>query len=144
MRGILFVFAVFVVLNASGQEPVDWEFSFDVELGDLKMKATIADGWHLYSQSVSEDIGPIPTAFEFFTNDSFYIIGHTIEPEPLTEYDSNFDGELNFFEKEAIFIQKIENVNAEFVNGNVTYMVCNGAMCLPPTDLEFTIQLNEQ
>ena len=43
-------------------EESDWEFSFDVELGDLKMKATIADGWHLYSQSVSEDIGPIPCA----------------------------------------------------------------------------------
>jgi thiol:disulfide interchange protein DsbD len=144
MRGILFVCAIFVALNSSSQEPVNWEFSFDNEFDNLTMKATLDEGWYLYSQSINEDIGPVPTAFQFIANESYQIIGNTIEPESLTKYDSNFNSELNFFEKEVVFEQKIENVDAEFVSGSVTYMVCNGMMCLPPTDLEFIIQLNKQ
>lgn len=124
------------------QDEVKWNFSFNSETSSIEIKAEIQEGWHLYSQNIDNDLGPIPTSFEFLTNENFKIVGETIEPKPIKEYDENFEGELDFFKTEVVFTQKIENISATTISGVVTFMVCNDVMCMPPVDLEFTITIN--
>ena len=52
--------------------------------------------------------------------------------------------ELRFFEKEAVFTQKVKVLGKEpvAVKGELEYMVCNDGQCLPPTVVEFDINLN--
>jgi thiol:disulfide interchange protein DsbD len=139
------LFLVFLIVTAFsfGQEKVQWSYSFDNELDIVEVKAVIAGGWHLYSQKIDNDLGPIPTSFSFEENDDYTLVGKTIEPESLKEYDENFEGELNFFKDEVIFKQKIKVERSTTVKGVVTFMVCNDTMCLPPTDIEFSIKINK-
>lgn len=142
MKGILIIISLFVSVLSYAQDEVKWNFSFNSETSSIEIKAEIQEGWHLYSQNIDNDLGPIPTSFEFLTNENFKIVGETIEPKPIKEYDENFEGELDFFKTEVVFTQKIENISATTISGVVTFMVCNDVMCMPPVDLEFTITIN--
>ena len=107
-----FLFAIILVfptlLFSQIFNPVEWEFSKEDLKGgeyELVFKASIEDGWYLYSQFVEDD-GPLPTTFTFFESDSYELIGTTQEGEPKQEYDPNFDMVLSYFTKEAILDRK--------------------------------------
>lgn len=124
--------------------PVEWEFSQE-DLGggeyNLIFKASIEDGWYLYSQFVEDD-GPLPTTFTFFESDSYELVGTTQEGEPKQEYDPNFDMVLSYFTKEAVFSQKVKAINADSkVDGELMFMVCDATQCLPPEYVDFTFTL---
>lgn len=127
--------------SVSAQDKVDWSYVFNPAAGEVQVTADIAEGWHLYSQHIDNEIGPIPTSFEFQENPAVEFIGSTKEPESIKEYDPNFEGELNFFKDEVTFVQKAKVKGATTIVGTVTYMVCNDTMCLPPVDEVFTINI---
>ena len=134
-----------VVVSAQIFNPVEWEFSqkqlSDTEI-ELQFKATIEDHWHLYSQHIEAD-GPVPTEFTFTTTDGFELVGNMQEGEPLEEFDPNFDMILKYFGNEAIFTQKVKVISAtDFkLDGNVYFMVCDEAQCLPPEEVEFSFDI---
>ena len=135
-----FVFILALLsFNTFGQEKVQWSFNFDNDSNIIQIKADIAEGWHLYSQHIDNEIGPVPTTIDFTDNEDIILIGTTEEPESLKEYDENFEGELNFFKDEVIFTQKVDVRKNSKLEGVVTFMVCNDTMCLPPVDKEFFI-----
>lgn len=140
-----FIFLVFIIVStlSYSQDKVEWAYSFDSESSTIQIKATIDEGWHLYSQHIDNEIGPVPTSISFENNDGVVLVGKTIEPESLKEFDENFEGELNFFKDEVVFTQKIKLKNSTTLNGVVTFMVCNDTMCLPPTDIDFSIKINK-
>ena len=142
MKGILIILSIFCTFSLFGQDKVHWEFSYNEESSSLVMKADIEEGWHLYSQVIDNEIGPVPTQFEFAESENYILEGSTVEPEPIKEYDQNFEGDLSFFKSQVEFTQKIKNIDASSVDGVVTYMVCNDTMCMPPVDVEFTITIN--
>lgn len=110
---------------------------------NLEMRAEIDEGWHLYSQVLPSDEGPIATEFTFKSSDNYELIGKVVEPKAKTEFDPNFDMDLNYFEHEVIFTQKVKPKapGALKVLGDVYFMVCDAEKCLPPeyVDLEFEI-----
>jgi thiol:disulfide interchange protein DsbD len=134
--------------NAQILEPVTWSTSVekvsDTEY-NLVSKATIEEGWHLYSQTVPED-GPIPTTFTYDDSEgNFKIIGNTTEEEGHTVEDPVFGMKIKFFEASAIFKQKIElSKDISTVDAIVEFMVCDDTKCLPPTevDLRYNIAKN--
>ncbi|MBT6651006.1 MAG: thiol:disulfide interchange protein, partial [Flavobacteriales bacterium] len=134
-----------VVVSAQIFNPVEWEFSqkqlSDTEI-ELQFKASIEDHWHLYSQHIEDD-GPVPTEFTFTTTDGFELVGNMQEGEPLEEFDPNFDMILKYFGNEAIFTQKVKVISAtDFkLDGNVYFMVCDEAQCLPPEEVEFSFDI---
>jgi thiol:disulfide interchange protein DsbD len=144
----LFIFAIFLSQTASSQifEPVKWQTSVekvsDSEY-DLISKATIDEGWHLYSQNVPDDDGPLPTNFNYTKTDSYELTGKTSEEEGKTVDDPVFKMKIKFFEDKAEFRQRIKVVNQELslVTGEVEFMVCDDKQCLPPSyiDLEFNL-----
>lgn len=108
---------------------------------NIEMTATIADGWHLYSQHISNEIGPVPTAFKFSTNENVTLSGDVKEPKAIQEYDENFEATLDFFKEKVTFQQKAEAKNTVEQEIIITYMVCNDVMCLPPVDQKFVVEI---
>lgn len=121
------------------QENVSWSLHYDNSSESIMIEADIAEGWHLYSQNIDENVGPIPTSFEFMGNTEIQILGKTTEPQSITKYDENFGGELSFFEDKVVFNQKVKVSNSTILKGIVTYMICNDEICLPPKEVEFEV-----
>jgi hypothetical protein len=137
---ILFIL-VLLTGFARTQEKVTWVVRYNAATNEVEFKATIADGWHLYSQHISNEIGPVPTTFLFNENATISWSGAVTEPTPIQEYDPNFEATLNFFKNEVIFKRKLAPGSKGVITGVITYMVCNDIMCLPPSDLPFSITL---
>lgn len=138
----LILFVSTFVLNA--QSVVKWSHSFNQKEGTIDIKADIQEGWHLYSQHVSAEIGPVPTSFFFAENGDVKLIGKVNEPKPEREYDENFEGLLDFFKGSVTFQQKVLAKKNTTLTYTVTYMVCDNTMCLPPVDETYSIELESR
>ena len=148
-RVILFLALIsFLFGGAQVLEPVKWETSVE-KISDteyqLISKATIDDGWHLYSQVVPQD-GPIPTTFTYDDSDGqFKIIGNTSEEEGHTIDDPVFQMEIKFFEKSATFKQKVTvSEDVASIDAFVEFMVCDDSRCLPPTEVDLSFKISEK
>ncbi|TNE77353.1 MAG: hypothetical protein EP333_00895 [Bacteroidetes bacterium] len=140
----LLILVSFITLTQSRlSAQIEWDFTFNAQTEEVELRAKLDEGWHLYSQRIENDLGPIPTSILFKTSDCFKLIGKTNEPESIQAYDPNFEGELNFFEHEVVFTQKVRTSPECKINGAVDYMICNETMCLPPTVVEFSIKIEE-
>lgn len=139
------LFSVFILSHmavAQIYDPIEW--SYDVrELNDheaeLRFTAIMEDDWHIYATDLPKDQGPIPTDFVFEKSSDYRLVGSLQSGEYITKYDPNFQMDLNFYEGTAVFRQKIKREASEDfkVKGELTYMVCNDEMCLPPEYLPF-------
>ena len=125
--------------------PVKWSTSVvavSESKYDLVVQASIESGWHLYSQNVPEN-GPIPTAFTFPKNSAYELVGKVSEETGKTVNDPIFNMKIKFFENKATFKQRINVLSKKAfkITGEVEFMVCDDANCLPPTyvDLNFNI-----
>ncbi|MEM9052103.1 MAG: protein-disulfide reductase DsbD domain-containing protein [Bacteroidota bacterium] len=142
---VLLWFLTFSVLQAQEiYEPVDWKFSVEETSdseADLVFSATIEDGWHVYATELPSDMGPIPTSVTLDESTDFKIMSGAKGGKYKTEYDPNFDMDLNYYDKSAEFRLPIERVSpSEFtVKGYLTFMVCNDEMCLPPEDVDISL-----
>jgi thiol:disulfide interchange protein DsbD len=146
-KALLFFITLFSTFSM-GQvyDPVDWEFG--VEYGEgadavLVFKAEIEAGWHVYATELPSDMGPIPTSVTLEESDDFEVVGKLSGGEYKTEYDPNFDMDLNFYDKEAEFKLPIKRLseNDFDAKGYLTFMVCNDEMCLPPEDLDIALRI---
>ena len=151
-----FVLIAFVGLQISlfGQgrpiptDPVKWTFSaknvFEGEY-DLYMVASIDKSWCIYSQFMKGDDGPVPTSFSFTPEDGFQPIGKTTEDGHRKEIDDPiFNMKVVKFEDNATFKQRVRvGKNQKFAKGFVTFMTCDGSVCLPPKDVPFAIELKK-
>ncbi|PCH52189.1 MAG: thiol:disulfide interchange protein [Flavobacteriaceae bacterium] len=148
----IILFLSLLILSISGfsqiHDPVKWLTSVekvsDTEY-NLIIKATVEEGWHLYSQNVPDD-GPIPTNFSFFPNEKFELVGNTSEEEGHTIDDPVFEMKIKYFENSAIFKQRIKthSNNAFSLKGEVEFMVCNDESCLPPTFKDLNFQISDK
>lgn len=139
MKILLVIFCLFSVY-AMSQNEIEWDVNFNEANNELRMNAHLSDGWHIYSQFMDENAGPIPTSFEI-TGEDIGLIGKVEEPEPTEVYDENFGSDIAYFSDEAIFIQKLKKDSKGIVNIEVVYMLCNDEGCLPPTVSKFEIEI---
>ncbi|WP_297806136.1 protein-disulfide reductase DsbD domain-containing protein, partial [uncultured Polaribacter sp.] len=138
---LIFLFLTFTLgIFSQIEDPLQWSTSVE-KVSDnefiLVSKATIEEGWHLYSQEVPED-GPIPTTFSFDTsNENFSLIGKTLEEKGHTVDDPVFEMKIKFFENSAIFKQRVKTTSdINTINGVVEFMVCDDTKCLAPTEVD--------
>ncbi len=142
---LIFFLAAFSV-HAQVYDPVDWTFEVENTGGntaDLVFSATIEEGWHVYATELPSDMGPIPTSVTLDKSADFKALGAPKGGKYKTEFDPNFDMDLNFYDKEAIFRLPIERISSSdfVVTGYLTFMVCNDEMCLPPEDLDLSMKV---
>jgi len=150
MKKILLAMAVMVIslsVRAQIESPVKWSYAakkISATEAMVYLKATIQDGWHIYSLNV-KDGGPIKTSFKFDASKDYTALGKPTEPKPIAKNDKNFNMTLTYFEKEVVFSQKIKlnSPNVTEVKGKLEYMTCNDHKCLPPDDINFTVPLGK-
>jgi thiol:disulfide interchange protein len=145
MKRILFVLAVifsFASLKGQVNDPVTWSFSYEKKGAndyELIFKATIQDGWHIYSVDVPKG-GPIATSFRFDSTGKYTLNGKPFEvTKPVEKMDEAFGFKIKTFSGSAEFRQKITTDSSGLsVNGTLTFAACNASTCTPPQDVEFS------
>jgi len=129
-------------LYAQVLQPVKWSYAAKKTRNDdavVFLKTEIEDGWHIYSTRQKDD-GPVKTSFTFKPLTGYSLQGKISEPMPVTKYEPSFAMNVHYFERSAIFQQKIKLKQTQVeVKGQLKFMVCNDQKCLPPEDLDFNI-----
>jgi DsbC/DsbD-like thiol-disulfide interchange protein len=123
-------------------QPVKWSYAAKkISKTDavLLIKATIDNGWHIYSTQQKEG-GPVKTSIDFTPSKDYALNGALAEPKPVTKMEQVFKMNVLYFEKSVIFQQKIKlKKDQTNIKGKVEYMVCNDKQCLPPDNIDFNI-----
>lgn len=144
LTGLLLLLSA-VTLNSQVLEPVTWSFRSE-KTGDntfeLVMTAEMEKNWHLYAMDL-EAGGPIPTSFTFEPGAGFTLSGKTVEvSKPEVKFDNSFSMNIGMHSGKAEFRQKVTVSRSPVtVKGYVTFMSCDDKQCLPPSDVEFAIEL---
>ena len=148
MRPLFLLFIGFLfVSNLQGQvlNPVKWSITSEHLGGEehnLIFTANMDDPWTVYSQFTSDE-GPYPTTITF-ESDGFEAIGKAVETGHKKEgFDKMFGVDVIKFlaDKPFIITQKVKAPSGTEVTGYLTFMTCNAEMCLPPNDVEFSLNL---
>ncbi len=140
---ILLIVFTCLSLTSLAQKEIAWVVTYNPESQSIEFTASIAKGWHLYSQHIADGAGPVATSFAFDELNGIKLKGKVEEPESIRKYDPSFEATLNYFEGKVIFVQHMLKTtkNASTITGSITYMLCNDTMCLPPVDAPFTIEI---
>ena len=150
---LLLIFAFGYLSPLAAQEfldPVKWDVSIEKQQGNeynILLKASIDDGWHLYSQKQfgEEFEGPIRTEITFNNSaETYELVGTTQEPDLKPIHDPVFDLDVIFFERKVTFIQPIKVINEKDLKiiVEVYYSVCDDEKCLPPDTKTFELGLS--
>ncbi|WP_276485064.1 protein-disulfide reductase DsbD domain-containing protein [Paraflavitalea pollutisoli] len=144
---LLLVLAVVGFAGAFAQEkPVNWTFTAKKiadKTYEVHLTATITGDWHIYSQNVGVD-GPVPTTFSFNKNPLLTVDGKPKELGKLIKKKEDvWDGVVNYYEHTVNFVQVVKVKGAAKTNlaGKVEYMVCNDEKCLPPAEINFSVNI---
>ena len=129
-------------------EPVKWNTSIHMLGGDsaeLVFKASINSNWHLYSQHLENDNGPIPTSFDFDPDSSIQFLDDMQEPKAISEYEKVFDMNVRFFKDSATFTRKVKILTSkgDTIKGKINFQACDNERCVFPQPLEFAIAVPE-
>lgn len=150
----LLVFWAFILLPLLSwgqikQNPAVWSFSLDkktANVGDVvtvNMKATIGDGWYVYSNDFKLDPGPNPAVITINPSDSYEAIGEAIPIGVKEKFEEIWPGNVRYFVGNALFKQKIKVLKTGrlSINGNLNYSTCStkDGTCLPPADAPFEL-----
>ena len=148
-----FVAWLFVSLTATAQirkDPTSWSVKVDkqsAKVGDVinvRIQATIADGWHMYSNDLNPDIGPVPTSFKFAKSDAYTLVGKPVPVGVDEVYEEVWGAKVRQFANKAAFIQKVKLLKPDATfTGTAEYQVCStkDGVCLPPTETEFSTEI---
>lgn len=152
-KKIFIVFALWAFCslsnNANAQIISGASWTFNVEQtspteATLVLIANIKEKFHIYSQFLNSNDGPLPTLFEFTPSKNFEPVGKTEEEKGHEIFDEAFQMKLITFEGTTAFRQKIKILmNEKFqITGKLSFMACDNRMCLPPEDVTFTFEIN--
>jgi thiol:disulfide interchange protein DsbD len=144
---LLSVFLFSIQINAQIITGAKWTFTAEQKNdkeATLIFKAKIKEKFHIYSQFLPSNDGPVPTSFSFKKNKNYTTVGKVEEGHAEEVFDQQFQMNVKFFADEAEFKQKIKiNSPEKFkVIGTLEYMACDDRMCLPPEPVDFEFVIN--
>ncbi|SMC54630.1 protein-disulfide reductase DsbD domain-containing protein [Pedobacter africanus] len=124
--------------------PAKWSYSAKKISGSeavIYLKATIEEGWHIYSVNQKPG-GPLKTTFSFSPSRDFILNGPTKEPMPISKFNETFGIQVSYFENEVVFQQSIKLKKPRpIIKGRVEFMACTDERCLSPEELGFSISV---
>lgn len=126
-------------------QPCHWSFTVEQSVSGeaiLVSTAKLDSGWHLYSQHIP-DKGP-QTKFAYDTLSTYTLLGDTEESKTSKEYNPYLEMEVLYFEKEAVFKQKVkvQSKNDFIITGTIDYMVCLTQCVLSDEEFSFNVKGN--
>jgi len=144
---LLFLLSVIgVSMQAQSAKQVQWAFNAKKiadKTYEVHMTAVIGSEYHLYAQNPGVE-GPLPTAFKFVTNPLAGLEGKIKEDGKLIKKKEEvWGGNVQYYEKTVDFVQVVKlrgNIKTNLA-GSVEFMVCNDSRCLPPSTVEFKVNI---
>lgn len=105
-------------------QPCHWLYTVEQSANGeaiLVSTARLDSGWHLYSQRISDK--RIATKFAYDSLSTYKLLGDTEEGKSSKKYDPYLETEVLYFEKEALFRQKIRvlSKNDFTIAGTIDY-----------------------
>ena len=144
MSTLLTLLCTAVALHAQMPEPIKCTTSWKVvndSVAELRIAATIDDGWHLYSTNLED--GPTAATLVVEAIEGAHL-GDTLrfEGQEIAKYDDMFGMEVRYFEHKVTFVQRFIIERADYkVEGYFQYGACDDENCMPPTDVAFKFPL---
>lgn len=138
----LFMMLLCLPVLAQIQEPVKFKTAWkqlSPNEAEIIFTGTIDAGWHVYSTKLPEG-GPISATFNVDKIEGAEVSGE-LKPQgkEVDKMDPIFEMQVRYFEKEAVFVQKIKLKGGNYkIAGYLEYGACNDENCLPPTQVEFS------
>ncbi|SOD95308.1 protein-disulfide reductase DsbD family protein [Spirosoma fluviale] len=133
------------------KDPTSWSAKVDkqpAQVGDvvsIRIQVSIAENWHVYSNDLDPNIGPLPTTFKFPASDAYTLVGKVTPVGVQEVYEEVWSAKVRQFENKAVFIQKVKLLKptATF-SGTAEYMSCSSkdGTCLPPAEADFYVTIN--
>jgi thiol:disulfide interchange protein DsbD len=125
---------------------VEWTFSIEPGQEDttiVVMTADIAPGWYVYSQYLGSDEGPIATKITFDEAERISWIGQPEESGTLVDgFDEIFGMQIRKYKHKMQIRQRfLLPKGAQQISGTVLFMCCDHEQCLPPREVEFSLDL---
>jgi len=148
MKHLIPLLALLFATSVFGQsnKQVQWNFSskkISDNTYEIHMTATVIGDWHLYAQNVGVD-GPVPTSFSFNKNPLLVLDNKIKEVGTLVKKKEEvWGGVVNYYLNKVNFIQVVKlkgNIKTN-VAGKVEFMVCNESQCLPPSTVDFKVNV---
>lgn len=149
----LILFAVLFITfsrDVAGQilTPVKWKYTvskISPEVYKISFKATIQQGWHVYSQVQPKKSIAQPLQLTLNKNASIVVEG---KPREIGKLIKSVDRTINIEDYhylnnlELVQVIRVKNMKKSRLTGLLTYQTCNNEKCLPADDFEFSIPLN--
>ena len=143
---LLSVLMITTMASAQSAKQVKWSFTskkIAEKTYEIHMTASLNGNWHMYAQNVGVD-GPVPTTFTYTKNPLLSVDGKPKEVgKVIKKKEEVWGGVVNYYEKSVNFIQVVKvkgNIKTN-IAGKVEFMVCDDQLCLPPSQVEFTVNL---
>jgi Disulphide bond corrector protein DsbC len=143
----LFLLAGFINASfAQSDKQVKWSFTSKKiadKVYEVHMKAEINGNFHLYAQNAGVE-GPVPTLFKFVGNPLSSLDGKVKEMGKLVKKkEAVWGGTVNFYQGSVEFVQlvKLKGNIKTTVAGSVEFMVCDDSKCLPPSEVQFKVNV---
>jgi hypothetical protein len=148
MKHLIPVLALLFATSVFGQsnKQVQWNFTskkVNETTYEIHMTATVNGDWHLYAQNVGVD-GPVATSFSFNKNPLLVLDSKIKEVGNLVKKKEEvWGGVVNYYENKVNFIQVVKLKGNAKTNlaGKVEFMVCNDSQCLPPSTVDFKVNI---
>ncbi|WP_266362416.1 protein-disulfide reductase DsbD family protein [Tellurirhabdus rosea] len=148
MKRVKLIFLLFAALvtsltaSAQFQNHATWQIEpsqTTARVGDvldIRLKATIDPEWYLYSSDMDPNLGPTLTTITLKPNDTYQLVGKLVSVNPKEKYEEVWGGNIRYFTREGIFIQKIKVLkSAPVLEGTVDYQTCSekNGLCVQGT-----------
>lgn len=142
--GFLLFFLSFFV-QTHGQTHAKWTARWNTERQCVEIECRLDPHWHLYSPQTDKNLGPIAVSVRWDKNKSAKPLGKFTFTTPAKSYnDQNFGGTVYIWEDELAGMQKFRIKKNTKIRGFINYMICDDNRCIPPTDVEITIQTEQK
>lgn len=123
---------------------VKWQYSAE-KTGDntfeVSLKATIKQGWHIYTEKPGGDGSQIPTEIVFLKNAAVKLNGSVVPAGKITSETIDAVGTIHYYKNTVTYKQKVTADKNTVLKGYISFQTCNDQMCLPPADDSFAISL---
>lgn len=111
---------------------------------EIVAKLIIEEGWHLFTPDPGGDGFLIPTSMTLDKGQPIEQAEKLLVKSKVVTKDIKEIGVVNYVEGNAMFaLPIIPSAQAKKVSGIFSYQCCNDHMCLPPVDVNFTLEIKE-
>ena len=143
------IFFFFGTAQAQFQNPVKWHVTavpLDNDQYEIRIQAKIEKGFSIYSNDLSEDLGPIPTSINIEDSKGFQKVGKIEQVgKKLEGFDPIWEADVAKFKNEVTFVQKVKLLEDKVsVKGSYEAQACNESMCFPPDGDAFVMNLEKR